>query len=410
MEAVSKARGSFAEAFRVCLTAVDPGAGVSATLESFDLADPIRLVAIGKAASGMARGALAVLDGRVEGGIVVSPELSPTAGESLLHHLPGGHPLPTAASFEAGAAAMTEAARARGTLLVLISGGASALAEVPRDGLSLDDLATTYRLLLRAGQPIERMNTVRRHLSALKNGGLLRVAGAPTVTLLIADVAGGDPSAIGSGPTLTDGSTASDALMIAAEAGILEALPPAVLRALRSPARRPPSRRPHRWAVVTDGLAALRAAASHLERSGYVTEVDPTPLTGDAAAQGRFMAMASAASAVMLRHGETVVKVRGERPGGRNQHAALAAALALEGQAGVFGAFATDGRDGSTGAAGGIVDGETCHRLRTAGLDPEQLLAECRSHEALAASGDEVVTGPTGTNVADIWMVWRQGG
>ena len=122
------------------------------------------------------------------------------------------------------------------------------------------------------------------------------------------------------------------------------------------------------------------------------------------------MALASATSAVRLCHGETVVKVRGERPGGRNQHAALAAALALEGRVGVFGAFATDGRDGSTGAAGAIVDGDTCHRIRDSGLDPEKMLAECRSHEALVASGDLVVTGPTGTNVADIWMSWRQAG
>ena len=100
--------------------------------------------------------------------------------------------------------------------------------------------------------------------------------------------------------------------------------------------------------------------------------------------------------------------VRGDSPGGRNQHAALAAAIGVEGQAAVFAGLSSDGRDGFTEAAGAIVDGETCQRIRAAGLDPEEMLAGCCSHEALAASGDLVVTGPTGTNVADIWMSWRR--
>jgi glycerate-2-kinase len=305
---------------------------------------------------------------------------------------------------------MAEVAGAKGTLLVLISGGASALAEVPIENLTLADLVATYRLLLRAGLPIERINTVRRHLSALKNGGLLAAARVTTVTLMIADVVGADASAIGSGPTLADSTTPADALAVAADAGILETLPQAVLDALRGPRNPPTSSPPHRWAIVTDGASALRAAADHLRQSGFTTKVDLNPLTGDAAEQGRRMASDALPSTVTVRHGETLVKVRGDSPGGRNQHAALAAALALEGQSAVFAALASDGRDGLTEAAGAIVDGETCHRLRAGGLDPEEMLAECRSHDAMAASGDLVVTGPTGTNVADIWMSWRQAG
>jgi glycerate 2-kinase len=237
---------------------------------------------------------------------------------------------------------------------------------------------------------------------------LLAAASAPTVTLLIADVVGPDATAIGSGPTLADTSTPGDALAIAAKAGILEMLPRAVLEVLRAPGRPPASPPSHRWAIVTDGRAAGRAAAEHLTLSGFKTEVDPDPLSGDAAEQARRMVAEARPSTITLRHGETVVTVRGDSPGGRNQHAALAAAMAVEGQAAVFAGLSSDGRDGFTEAAGAIVDGETCQRIRAAGLDPEEMLAGCCSHEALAASGDLVVTGPTGTNVADVWMVWRE--
>lgn len=405
---VSKMRVVFTEAFRRGLSAVDPRLAVRAELESLPMEDPITLVAIGKAAPAMAEGAIDVLAARIVGGVVVSTGPSSQVGSPGIRQLQGGHPIPTAASLQAGLTVMAEAASATGTLLVLVSGGASALADVPLEGLPLADVASAYRLLLRAGVPIDRMNIVRRHLSALKNGGLSSATHARTVTLLIADVVGADPATIGSGPTLADSSTSADALAIVQDAGILEALPGSVVGALRSAGRpQPVSPSPH-WAIVTDGAAAVRAASDYLRQSGFRTEVDPIPLVGDSAEQGRRMAREAIPSTVTLRHGETVVRVVGESPGGRNQHAALAAALALEGQVATFAAFATDGRDGLTDVAGAIVDGATCGRLRALGFDPGEILGQCRSHEALAASGDLIMTGPTGTNVADIWMSWRQ--
>ncbi|HKY49276.1 MAG TPA: DUF4147 domain-containing protein, partial [Acidimicrobiia bacterium] len=291
---------------------------------------------------------------------------------------------------------------------VLISGGASALAEVPVNGVTLADLAATYMLLLRAGLPIQDMNTVRRHLSALKNGGLLAATCVPTVTLLVADVVGADSTAIGSGPTLRDSSAPADALAIAAKAGVLELLPAGALAALRTPVAPPGIAPSHRWEIVTDGTGAVQAAAEFLRDIGFDIDVDPRPLIGDAAEQAIRMVLETAPAIITLRHGETVVSVRGDSPGGRNQHAALAAALALDGQVAVFGALSTDGRDGSTEAAGAIIDGGTRQRISAAGLGPEEALAECRSHNALRSSGDLVVTGPTGTNVADIWMAWRE--
>lgn len=410
---VSRVRVTLEEAFRRGLAAVDPREAVRARLEAIDLEGPVTLVAIGKAASAMAQGAIEVLENRVVGGVVVAPG-SKTATDwspsPRLRYLKGGHPIPSAASLQAGRAVMAAAAGATGTLLVLISGGASALAEVPLVGLTLPDLVTTYRLLLRAGLPIERINVVRRHLSALKNGGLLAATPVPTTTLLVADVVGTDASAIGSGPTMVDSSTPADALAIAAESGILEELPGAVVEALRTPISPRRSSTSHFWSIVADGTAAVRAAADYVRDRGFNAQADPEPLRGDAAEQGRRMAAAALPSIVVVRHGETVVRVRGESPGGRNQHAALAAALVFEGQSAVFAALATDGRDGLTESAGAIVDGRTCLRLRAAGIDPEDMLAGCRAHEALAASGDLVITGPTGTNVADIWMSWRQAG
>jgi glycerate 2-kinase len=260
---------------------------------------------------------------------------------------------------------------------------------------------------LRAGLPIDRMNVVRRHLSALKNGGLSGATRARTVTLLVADVGAADAATIGSGPTLADSSSRADAVAIIEQAGILDALPASVIGVLRTPEPTRHVSPPHTWAIVTDGAAAALGASNYLRQNGFQTTVDPSPLSGDAAELGRIMVSEAVPSTVTLRHGEAVVRVRGDRPGGRNQHAALAAALALEGQVAVFAAFASDGRDGLTEAAGAIVDGDTCHRLRQLGVDAEKMLADCRAHEALNSSGDLVITGPTGTNVADIWMSWR---
>lgn len=405
-EIVGRVRSALEEAFRRGVVAVDPTAAVKAKLETCDIAGPVTVIAIGKAARAMARGAIDTLQDQVVGGIVVSPESDGT-DESKLRYLQGGHPIPNVASLEAGRAVMAEATKAQGTMLVLISGGASALAEAPVDGVTLDDLAATYRLLLRSGLPVDNMNTVRRHLSVLKNGGLLAATSVPTVTLLVDDVVGAGSSAIGSGPTLPDSTTPNDALAIVAEAGLLESLPPAVVAALRTTSAPPTYVPPHRWAIVTDGTSAVRAAAEFLRITGFETETDLTPLTGDAADRASRMASDARPSIITIRHGETVVAVRGDSPGGRNQHAALAAALVLEDQVAVFAALSSDGRDGSTEAAGAIVDGGTCQRIRAGGLDPGEALAGCRSHNALAASGDLVITGPTGTNVADIWLAWR---
>jgi hydroxypyruvate reductase len=228
-------------------------------------------------------------------------------------------------------------------------------------------------------------------MSQLKNGGLLAASGAArAITLLVSDVIDADPSVIASGPTLADDSTPSQA-----EAVIRHRLgvdPP------RLGSRREPGRHHHRWQVIADGTIAAHAAAGVLE-----AEVWTTRLRGESSEQATAMVSARGEGAIVAT-GETTVTVRGPGVGGRNQEAALAAAIALDGGMGWFAAIGTDGIDGPTDAAGAIVDGGSVDRMRSSGVDPARALASNDSNPALQASGDLVITGPSGTNVGDLWV------
>jgi glycerate 2-kinase len=408
---VGAARGLLVHAFRAALDAVEPERVVREHLQAHPIpGEVVKVIALGKAAAGMCRGAADALGDRILGGVAVSDHQGPVPPGLRLFM--GGHPYPDERSLFAGSAVLAEARHARPdeTLLVLVSGGGSALAEALPSGVALGDIATTHRLLSNAGVPIEQLNTVRRHLSTLKQGGLLRASRAGTVvTLLISDVVDGPPTAIASGPTLPDGSSPADALVVIAEAGLLDRVPAGVLGHLETAEPPPPPDAHHQWAVVADGSTAAHAVQSELLRSeGLRAPIVTTTLRGEASVQGRRMVEAARPGMALIAAGETTVTVRGGGSGGRCQEAALAAALAMDGSTDlVFGAFATDGVDGPTNAAGAVVDGGTVARIRTAGIDPEAALAANDSHRALDASGDLVTTGPTGTNVSDLWITWR---
>ena len=391
MTSVSDAvRERLLDAYRAALDAVDPERATAEALRRDPLTPPVRVVAIGKAASGMARGAASAQAG-ITAMLVASDhdEPVPDGAEVVI----GSHPAPDAASVVAGEAVLrfVAAGREGETLLVLVSGGGSAIVEVPRTGWAIDDIAALADGLMGSGAPIDELNTVRRHLSRIKNGGLLRASTASAVvSLLISDVVDGAPAVIASGPTLADGSTAADAVAIVrrrlGEELDLEELAGA------API-------PHQWEVIADGARAAIAAASVL--GGRVAT---TSLTGEARHEAVELCAHHAGEALVAA-GETTVTVTGGGRGGRNQEAALAAALAIEGSGTVFAALGTDGVDGPTPAAGAIVDGGSAERIRSAGVDPAEALADNDAHTALAASGDLVVTGPSGTNVGDLWMV-----
>jgi hydroxypyruvate reductase len=349
----------------------------------------------------MSRGAASILGERLIGGVVVSDHQEDVPPQLRL--LLASHPFPDDSSVAAGRVLLEEAS-IPGDLLVLISGGASALAEVPVAGIGIEDVAQISRDLMRVGTPIGEINTVRRHLSCLKNGGLLRAAGMKkVVTLLMADVVDDDPASIGSGPTLADHSTPQEALEVIRSAGLR--VSPAVGDHLSKQASTQPSP-DHEWHVVANGSVALGAVERSLQSNGLMTFVYDSSLKGGASTRAIEMIAATPEGQVSVAAGETTVVVTGTGLGGRNQHAALTAALELAGTPGVFAAVGTDGIDGPTTAAGAIVDGGTVARATAAGIDPSFASQHCDSNHALAASGDLLILGPTGTNVGDIWLSW----
>jgi glycerate 2-kinase len=409
------AAADLAQIFAAALDAADPARALARALDAGGLPGlealaRLHVFALGKAAPAMARAALARLGARAVGGAVVAPR---GLGTPLppLDVFEASHPLPDASSLAAGEA-LLQKARGLGPgegALVLVSGGASSLAEAPAPGLTLDDLRRANELFLQSGLAIDKINAMRCALSAFKGGRLGEAFGAaPFATFVLSDVVRGGPALVGSGPTLPAAPGGEHPGAIARRAGLSSALPPAVRDLLEAP-RPPPSIALRPFAVVADVGVAARAAARAAEALGYTSTIMSLSLEGEAREAGAAVARAALARrAPGARHclvwgGETTVRVRGRGRGGRNQELALAAALALEGEGGVaILAAATDGVDGPTDAAGGLVDGSTAARARAAGVDPAARLDDNDAHAALAAAGALVRTGPTGTNVNDL--------
>jgi len=371
----------------------------------------------------MAAAASRMLERPVRGGLVVAPDPAdvPPAFELVV----GGHPLPTPASEAAGrqAIALAESTAPDETLLVLLSGGASALMAVPADGVTLDAKRATTQQLLRAGADIYALNTVRKHLSAIKGGWLAARTRGACRTLVISDVVGDDLSVIASGPTVPDASTFVDAVALVERFGGARAYPPAVVARLRRGAAGalPETPKPGdaRFASSSTTLIgsrrdAMAGAASDAASRGYhVVRLDD-PVVGDArttAVAHVRAALARAAGvgrpACVVSSGETTVRVTGSGTGGRNQEFALAAAapLAELGGDALVASAGTDGIDGPTDAAGAIADTTTLERARAAGLSPDRYLSDNDAYAFFSALGDLIHTGPTGTNVGDLQVI-----
>jgi hydroxypyruvate reductase len=390
------------------LDAVDPVEATRSALGGVEVgARPPILLGLGKAARGMAAGAAAAL-GEIRG-TLVTPDPGPApAGIEVVA---GEHPIPGPGSLAGGRRLLEVAASAANNDLVvaLISGGGSACAEVPAAGLTTADLAATTDVLLRSGAPITEINAVRRHLSDLKGGRLAEAASPATVlTLIVSDVAGGDVSDVAGGPTVPDPTTPGAAIEILSAHGILGEIPPAVVDHLRSAAGRlsvGPWGPVH---VVASGAHAAEGARRAAEAEGVAARILTTLLAGEAAEVGREMASLArhAGPSMLIAAGETTVRVSGSGVGGRNQELALAAGIALEGEEGrLVASLGTDGVDGPTNAAGGIGDGATVARGGRRGEDARIALADHDSNRYLAATGDLLHTGPTGTNVGDVVVV-----
>jgi hydroxypyruvate reductase len=302
-------------------------------------------------------------------------------------------------------------------VLALISGGGSALLEAPRHGLTLEDLAQTTQILLRAGAPIDALNAVRAPLSLVKAGGLRAAAPAARwVTLILSDVLGNDPRIIASGPTAPGRNDPSLALEIIDRYGVRGDLPQSVIAALEVGLAEPGEMTTSQdvLRIIGDNATAVAAAKSAAQALGLRALVVWTAVEGEAAELGREWVCAAAearpSTDVLLGGGEATVKVRGDGDGGRNTEFALAAAIELERHGmteWVVASLATDGQDALTGLAGAIADSGTCQRARDQGVDPLLALANNDSLAVFSAAGGAVETGPTGTNVNDLYIAVR---
>ncbi len=422
-----EARELLGAVFAAGVAAVEPAAAVRRAVRvvdgvlvagdlRFPLQGPGRIVVIGfgKAAVPMAWGLVSRLPpGRAEG-ILAAPE----ARAAPFPVIAAGHPLPDEGSVRAGREALrlAAAARAEDLVVVLVSGGGSALLEVPVAGVTLEDLAATTEALSRAGADITALNTVRKHLSEVKGGRLGRAARrARMLTLVVSDVVGDPLEVIASGPTVPDATTPGDALRVLERHGLRERVPGAVLAALEAAARRRDGEsgagHPRQVVrVVANGARAAEAAVAAARRRGMAAEVVTTRLVGEARVRGvAAVRTRRPGDPLLVFAGETTVTVHGRGRGGRNQEAALAAAAEIAESDVVFLAAGTDGIDGPTEAAGAVVDGTTIRRGRALGLDADDHLSRNDAHAFLAATGDLLVTGPTGTNVGDLWLVLREG-
>ncbi len=426
------------------MQAVDPAALVASHLrldgrqlqvgpETIDLGavDRVFLVAAGKAAATMALAAESVLGPHLSGGVAVTAR----GGAILeLNHCSlheGGHPLPDPSSLLAARqmARMLEGLTARDLVIALVSGGSSALLELPAGRLNLVDLQAATSALLSSGAAIHEINVVRKHLSRIKGGGLARMAApARLVALVLSDVVGSPLDAIGSGPTVPDPSTYADAAAVIAHHDLWASLPASIGEHLRTGmgGRVAETAKPGEscferssTVLIGDNALAARAAGEAAAARGYGVLHLGSRLQGEARELGRILAalgqavaaegLPLPAPACLIAGGESTVTLRRlGGAGGRNQELALAAAIALDEPrwAGIsLASLGTDGIDGATDAAGAIVDGSTASRARAMGLDPRQALAGHDSGRFFAALGDAIVSGPTGTNVNDLMLL-----
>jgi hydroxypyruvate reductase len=328
------------------------------------------------------------------------------------------HPVPDAAGHAAAVRIldMVQGLGPDDLVLCLISGGGSALLSLPAPGVTLADKQAVNRALLRCGAPINDMNCVRKHLSAIK-GGRLAAAAAPAqvVSLIISDVPGDDPSVIASGPTVPDATTLADARAVLARYGI-EA-PASVAARLADPdAETPkpgdPALANARLHIVARPRASLEAAAAIARAAGVEPVILGDAIEGEAASVGRVMgSIARRVSeyarpvpppCVLISGGETTVTVRGQGRGGRNVEFLLSLAVELDGRPGVHAlAGDTDGVDGAEEVAGAVIGPDTLARAKALGIDARERLADNDGHGFFEALGDQVVTGPTLTNVND---------
>ncbi|KAJ55704.1 MOFRL domain-containing protein [Actibacterium mucosum KCTC 23349] len=399
--------------FHAAIDRADPYAAVKGQLarENRDVVGRNIVIAIGKAAIPMMRAALETVPEPRTALVVTNPEnICDIPGVTVLA---GAHPVPDESSQAAGRAIVDLLSKAGPDdhVTALISGGGSALAVAPVTGVSLQNKADINAALLAGGIEINEMNLVRQQLSDLKGGGFLRHASPAKVTAyLLSDVIGDDMRAIASGPTVAPIGTRADAVKTLKDHGIWDQVPVSVQKHLSKP-NTPTTHLAATNTIVGSNRLSLEAMLAAVPEDWNATIATDT-LVGDVGDAAEFVLNAGHTAPpgpqVLIFGGETTVKLGGTGRGGRNQELALRVALGADGRlrdGWTFLSGGTDGRDGPTDAAGGLVDANTMGRMQTNGADPQALLQNNDSYAALSASGDLLVIGGTGTNVADVQVL-----
>lgn len=397
----------------------------------FPLKDYRRIIVIGggKASGHMGEEVGKLLGNWITRGLIIIPDyLLPRPKSRRIGYQTATHPIPSRKGMEAVHAMLrlVEIVSRDDLVIVLISGGGSALMPLPVEGMGLSDEARVTSLLLKSGASIEEINTVRKHLSQIKGGRLAeRLYPATVLTLIISDVVGDRIDAIASGPTAPDPTTYRDAEQVLKKYDLWSQIPKNARRVIAgglsgsipdTPKRKSRVFQRVYNVIVGNNRASCLAAASFLTRAGYKTQVPSIRISGEAREVGRIFGSIARdirdnglpypAPAAFVAGGETTVTVRGRGRGGRNQEVALAAAVKISGSEGlVVGSFATDGIEGQTDAAGAVVDGSTITRGLELGMDAEEYLRNNDSYRYFSKLKDLVITGPTGTNVNDITIL-----
>ena len=385
---------------------VQPDSAVIRALKETTLNGKIKLVAAGKAAWQMAKAASNYLGERLEQGIVIT-KYGHVRGElPRIRCCEAGHPVPDEGSFDAArkALALTENLTKDDTVLFLLSGGGSALFELPL--IPAEELQDVTRQLLACGADIVEINTLRKRLSAVKGGRFAQhCAPAKVFSIILSDILGDPPDMIASGPTCPDSSTCADAMEIVRRYDL----------SLNEETRRlltvetPKALANAQWMITGSVRELCDAAARSCRKLGYEPFFLTDRLCCQAREAGSVMASILRTHAgdgkklAFLAGGETVVRLTGSGKGGRNQELALAAAEGISGlsNAALF-SVGSDGTDGPTDAAGGFVDGATRQRLLEKGIHIDQVLLNNDAYHALQRTDGLIFTGPTGTNVNDV--------
>ncbi len=394
------------------LHAVLPDEAVKRALHKHPIRGQCYVIAIGKAAYRMAAAAGQVLGDKVKQGIVITKYGHGGPALPRIEQVEAGHPIPDENGL-LGAGKALELVKnltPEDTVVFLVSGGGSALFESPLDGVGLKDIAGITKELLACGADIVEINTIRKHLSAVKGGRFAQAcAPANILTIVLSDVLGDSLDSIASGPTYPDSKTSDDALKILQKYQLCPA--PHVLAALR---QETPKTLENVTTEITGNVRVLcDTAAKSAQSLGYTPLILTTTLNCEAREAGAFLgALIAEVKAsgqpvsppcALILGGETVVHLCGNGLGGRNQELCLAGALGIADLENVLlFSLGSDGTDGPTDAAGGMVDGRFFQEAKARGLEPYAYLQKNDSYHLLKAMNALIVTGPTGTNVNDL--------